>query len=44
MSIVINRILFDLLEIESVRGNFIGEVETMEVQYLDYKFNLGISI
>ena len=43
-SIVMDRILFELLEIESIRGNFTYEVETKEVQDMDDKFNFGFSI
>ena len=42
--VVMDRILFELLEIESNRGNFTEEVETMEVQDMDDIFNFGISI
>ena len=42
--VVIDRILFELLEIKSIRGKFTEEVETMEVQNMDDIFNFGISI
>ena len=39
-----DRILFQLLEIESIRENINEEVETMEVKNVDDKFNFGLSI
>jgi len=43
-NIILDRILFELLELESVRENFITEVAAEEVQDLDDKFNFGLSI
>ena len=42
--IIMDRILFELMEVESLRDYFITEVETMEVQDPDDKFNFGFSI
>ena len=43
-SVAMDRILFQLLEIESIRENINEEVETMEVKNVDDKFNFGLSI
>ena len=42
--IIMDRILFELMEVESLRDNFKTEVETMEIQDTDDKFNFGFSI
>jgi len=41
---ILDRILFELLEVESIRENFITEAESEEIQDLDDKFNFGLSI
>ncbi|MDP7027581.1 MAG: PorV/PorQ family protein, partial [Candidatus Marinimicrobia bacterium] len=43
-NIILDRLLFELLELESVRENFITEAAAQEVQDLDDKFNFGLSI
>jgi len=43
-NIILDRLLFELLELESIRENFITEAEAEEVQDLDDKFNFGLSI
>jgi len=43
-NVILDRILFELLEIESIRKFFITEIETEEIQDLDDKFNFGLSI
>jgi len=43
-NIILDRLLFELLEVESGRENFITEAEAEEVQDLDDKFNFGLSI
>ena len=42
--IIMDRILFELMEVESLRNNFTAEVETMEIMSTDDKFNFGFSI
>jgi len=41
---ILDSILFELLELESIRDNFITEIEIEEIQDLDDKFNFGLSI
>ena len=42
--VILDKLLFELLEIESIRENFINETESEEIQDLDDKFNFGLSI
>ncbi len=42
--VILDKLLFELLEVESVRENFINETESEEIQDLDDKFNFGFSI
>ncbi len=42
--VILDKLLFELLEIESIRENFITETESEEIQDLDDKFNFGLSI
>ena len=42
--IIMDRILFELMEVESLRDYFTAEVETMEIMSTDDKFNFGFSI
>ena len=42
--IIMDRILFSLVELETVRKNILLEVETEEIQNIDDKFNFGFSI
>ena len=43
-NIILDSFLFELLEVESIRGNFITETEAEAVQDFDDKFNFGLSI
>ena len=42
--VFMDRIVFELMEIEFFRDNFIAEVEIMEIQSPDDKFNFGFNI
>ena len=42
--VILDKLLFELLEVESIRENFINETESEEIQDLDDKFNFGLSI
>jgi hypothetical protein len=42
--VILEKLLFELLEVESIRENFITEAESEEIQDLDDKFNFGFSI
>jgi len=42
--VILDKLLFELLEIESIRENFINETESEEIRDLDDKFNFGLSI
>ena len=42
--VILDKLLFELLEVESIRENFITETESEEIQDLDDKFNFGLSI
>ncbi|NWJ44169.1 PorV/PorQ family protein [Marine Group I thaumarchaeote] len=42
--VILDKLLFELLEIESIRENFITETESEEIQDLDDKFNFGLCI
>ncbi len=43
-SVIIDRILFNLLEVETIRSTILTEVESEKNQALDDKFNFGFSI
>ena len=42
--VILENLLFELLEVESIRENFITGAESEEIQDLDEKFNFGLSI
>ena len=42
--VILGKLLFELLEVESIRENFITGAESEEIQDLDDKFNFGFSI
>ena len=42
--VILENLLFELLEVESIRENFITGAESEEIQDLDDKFNFGFSI
>ena len=42
--VILEKLLFELLEVESIRENFITGAESEEIQDLDDKFNFGFSI
>ena len=42
--VILDNLLLELLEVESIRENFITETESEEIQDLDDKFNFGLSI
>ncbi|SVC13026.1 uncharacterized protein METZ01_LOCUS265880, partial [marine metagenome] len=44
VSIIMDRILFNLMEMETIRENILTEVESEEIQHNDDKFNFGFSI
>jgi len=39
-----DRILFNLMGVETIRGNILAEVESEEIQYNDDKFNFHMII
>ena len=43
-NVILDKLLFELLDVESIRENFITEIESEEIQDLDDKFNFGFSI
>ena len=43
-NVILDKLLFELLDVESIRENFITEIESEEIQALDDKFNFGFSI
>ncbi|MBC8256183.1 MAG: PorV/PorQ family protein [Candidatus Marinimicrobia bacterium] len=43
-NIILDNLLFELLDVESIRENFITEAESEDIQDLDDKFNFGFSI
>jgi hypothetical protein len=42
--IIMERILYNLLEMKTIRGDIIAEVESEEIQNMNDKFNVGFSI
>jgi len=42
--VILDKLLLELLEIESIRKNFITETESEEIRDIDDKFNFGLSI